>query len=101
MIISQILFDEVTASPAGTLWESAAIPVGKKILVREFGCSVLNGAVFFKLGTEVIRVIVDGTHEIPRPREFLGNGQKFSIQRINNSGAPRVISAWLNVLIED
>jgi hypothetical protein len=100
-VLKQIHFDEVIANPTGLIWESDPMPAGKRILVREFGCSVSNGTVIFSLGTEAIRVITEGTYESRLPREFLGNGQKFKIQRINNSGTPRVISAWIDVLIGD
>jgi hypothetical protein len=101
-VLRKILFDEVIANPAGSAWESLAMPVGKKILIRELGCSVGNGTVFFYFGSEIIRVIADGTYEMKSVREFIsGIGDKFKIHRINNSGTPRVISAWIDALIED
>jgi hypothetical protein len=101
ILISQIEYDEVAPTPAGQTWESALIPAGKRVLLREFGASVGNGTVILKLGPKVIRVVVDGTVEFNTPRDLISVGGKLSIQRINNSGSPRIIAAWIDALVED
>lgn len=101
-IINTTLIDPVTATPTGLTWESLIIPAGKKVLLRTFGATVLNGTVLLRFGADPVRVVVDGTIEFTNRLEFIGDGAKsLSIQRINNSGTPRIIGAWLDALVED
>ena len=101
MIIATTEFSEVTATPTGLTWTSPPVPAGKRILLRSFGASVNNGTVILKLGAQAIRVVVDGTVEFNQARGFIGTGGSFTIQRINNSGTPRVVAAWIDALVED